>query len=135
MLVDVTLEMPGRFIAVAGLAPVEPPETGARLYAETKWLEPREMPGTVGVGPHIAVSRWIAARGKPRTEFATMPDHCHVVALALRDTWMSLATPSKRLFEGAMPSGTILVGAPGQQWVERADGSRDTLTGTDPEKS
>lgn len=127
MLVDVTLEMPGQFIGVAGLAPVEPRETGAALYAETKWLEPREMPGAAGVGPHIAVSRWIAARGKPRTEFAILPDHCHVVALALRDTWMSLATPSKRLFEGAMPSGTILVGAPGQQLQARVTPPFDFL--------
>jgi AraC family transcriptional regulator len=114
MFVDATLETSGQPIPFAGLAPIDEPETGPALFTETKWLEPREMPAAAG-GPQIAVSRWIAPRGKPRTESATMPDHCHVVALALRDTWMSLSTPSKQLFEGAMPPGTIIVGAPGQQ--------------------
>jgi len=115
MLTDAVFETRNQIAELAGRVPFEPAEVDGAIFAETRWREPREKPGAATVGAEITLSRWTATRGKERTECATTPDHCHVVALALRATWMSLWTQSKPLFEGSVPPGTILISAPGQQ--------------------
>jgi AraC-like DNA-binding protein len=125
MLDAALLETSGQFVEPSGRAPIDAPNIGAALYTETKWLEPGEMPDAGE--PQIAVTRWIATRGKQRTEFATTPDYCHVAALALRSTWMSLSTESKQLFEGTVAPGTILVSTPGQPLQARVTPPFDFL--------
>lgn len=115
MLTDAMFETRNQIAELAGRVPFEPVEMDGAIFAETRWREPKERPSAATAGSEITLSRWTATRGKERTECATTPDHCHVVALALRATWMSLWTQSKPLFEGSVPPGTILVSAPGQQ--------------------
>src|SRR3954452_6576003 len=113
MLNDAMFETRDPISVLAGCLPFEPVEVDDAIFAETRWRQPK--PGAVIAGSEVTLSRWTASGGKERTECATTPDHCHVVALALRATSMSLWTASKPLFEGSVPPGTILVSAPGQQ--------------------
>jgi AraC family transcriptional regulator len=115
MLTDATFETRNQIAELASGVPFEPDEVEGAIFAETRWREPKEEPSAATAGAEIALSRWTATRGKERTEYATTPDDCHVVALSLRATSMSLWTESKPLFEGLVPPGTILVSAPGQQ--------------------
>jgi AraC-like DNA-binding protein len=101
----------------------EPVEPNAAIFEETKWREPKHRLDAGG----IALSRWAAAQGSERTHHAVTPDDCHVVALALRPTRLSLSTPSRQLFEGSMPSGMILVSRPGQQLRASVAGPFDFL--------
>jgi AraC family transcriptional regulator len=127
MLTDAMFETRNRIVELAGRVPFEPVEVDGAIFAETRWREPKEKPSAAIAGSEITLSRWTATRGKERTECATTPDHCHVVALALRATWMSLWTQSKPLFEGSVPPGTILVSAPGQQLRARVTPPFDFL--------
>jgi AraC-like DNA-binding protein len=115
MLTDAMFETRDPLAELAGRVPFEPVEGNGAIFAETRWREPKQKPGAASAGSEITLSRWTATCGKERTEYATTPDHSHVVALALSATWMSLSTQSKPLFEGSVPPGTILVSAPGQQ--------------------
>jgi AraC family transcriptional regulator len=114
MLTETMFETRDQMAELASRLPFEPVETDGVIFAETNWREPKETPGTA-TGSEITLSRWSATRGQERTESATTPDHCHVVALALRATRMSIWAQSKPLFQGSVPPGTILVSAPGQQ--------------------
>jgi len=114
MLTETMFETRDQMAELASRLPFEPVETDGVIFAETSWREPKETPGTA-TGSEITLSRWSATRGQERTESATTPDHCHVVALALRATRMSIWAQSKPLFQGSVPPGTILVSAPGQQ--------------------
>jgi AraC family transcriptional regulator len=127
MLTDAMFETRNQIVELAGRVPFEPVEVDGAIFAETRWREPKEKPSAAIAGSEITLSRWTATRGKERTECATTPDHCHVVALALRATWMSLWTQSKPLFEGSVPPGTILVSAPGQQLRARVTPPFDFL--------
>jgi AraC family transcriptional regulator len=115
MLTDVMFETRNQIADLAGRAPFEPVEVDEAIFAETRWREPKEKPDVATAGSEITLSRWSATGGKERMERATTPDHCHIVALALSATRMSLWTQSKPLFEGSVSPGTILVSAPGQQ--------------------
>jgi AraC-like DNA-binding protein len=112
MQTDVMLQTPNP-ILLAGRVPFAPFEAAGAIFAETRWRQPKQTPGAAG--SDITLSRWTAARGEQRTEFAATPDHCHVVALSLTATRMSLSTASKPLLEGIVPPGTIVVSTPGQQ--------------------
>jgi AraC family transcriptional regulator len=127
MLTDATFETRNQIAELAGRVPFEPVEVDGAIFAETRWREPKEEPSAVSTGAEITLSRWTATRGKERTEYATTPDDCHVVALSLRATSMSLWTQSKPLFEGSVPPGTILVSAPGQQLRARVTPPFDFL--------
>jgi AraC-like DNA-binding protein len=113
MLTDTMFETGDRVVDRAGPMPFEPVEAQEAIFAEARWREPKEKPSPAG--SEITLSRWAATRGEERTENATTPNHCHVVALALRAASMSLWTQSKPVFEGSVLPGTILVSAPGQQ--------------------
>jgi AraC family transcriptional regulator len=127
MLTDATLETRHQIGELAGRLLFEPVEVDGAIFAETRWREPREKPSAATGGSDITLSRWTAIGGAERTEYATTPDHCHVVALALKATRMSLWTQSKLLFEGSVPPGTILVSAPGQQLRARVTPPFDFL--------
>jgi AraC family transcriptional regulator len=127
MLTDVMFETRNQIADLAGRAPFEPVEVEGAIFAETRWREPKEKPGAAIAGSEITLSRWSATGGKERTERATTPDHCHIVALALSATRMSLWTQSKPLFEGSVSPGTILVSAPGQQLWARVTPPFDFL--------
>lgn len=108
-------------------APLVPFEADGAILEESRWREPTKGRSTATAGFDIMLSRWSATRGKERTECTVTPDHCHVVALALRTTEISLWTPSKQLFEGSLPPGTILVSAPGQRLRARVKPPFDFL--------
>jgi AraC-like DNA-binding protein len=127
MLTDAIFETRNQVVELAGRVPFEPVEADVAIFAESRWREPKDKLSAAAAGSEITLSRWTATRGKERTECATTPDHCHVVALALRATWMSLWTQSKPLFEGSVPPGTILVSAPGQQLRARVTPPFDFL--------
>jgi AraC family transcriptional regulator len=127
MLTDAMFETRNQIAELAGHVPFEPVDVDGAIFAETRWREPKEKPGASAAGSEITLSRWTATRGEQRTECATTPDHCHIVALALRATWMSVSTQSKPLFEGSVPPGTILVSAPGQQLRARVTPPFDFL--------
>ena len=124
MLTDAMFE---RCDEIAELVRSEPVEPGGAIFAETRWREPKESPSAATAGSDITLSRWTASRGKERTECATTPDHCHVVALALGATSMRIWTQSRSLFEGSVAPGTILVSAPGQQLQVRVTPPFDFL--------
>lgn len=125
MLTDTMFDTGNRILDLAGRVPFESVEAHEAIFAEARWREPKEKP--CAAGPEITLSRWTAMRGMERTECATTPNDCHVVALALRATSMSLWTQSKPLFEGSVPPGTILVSAPGQQLRARVTPPFDFL--------
>ena len=81
MLTDATFETRNQIAELAGRVPFEPVEVDGAIFAETRWREPKEEPSAVSTGAEITLSRWTATRGKERTEYATTPDDCHVVAL------------------------------------------------------
>jgi AraC family transcriptional regulator len=88
------------------------PDGEAGIFEEARWREP-ETAHRCG-GTDIAVSRWTAAIGEPRSEQAVTPDWCHIVTIALKASRLSLCADSTPLFEGSMAPGTIHVSAPGQ---------------------
>lgn len=110
MLTDTSFERRYRIADIATQVPLEPLESNDEIFKERRWREPKES-----VGPDdIALSRWTAMRGSERKENSVTPDHCCIVALALGPARISLWTQSKPLFEGSVPSGTILIATPGQ---------------------
>jgi AraC-like DNA-binding protein len=115
MLTDTSFE--ARY-PIADLAPHALPdsfESSGAIFEEKRWREPKES-----VGEHdIALSRWSALHGSERSESSIAPDHCHIVALALRPARISLWTQSKPLFEGSVSPGTILITTPGQHLQAR----------------
>lgn len=125
MLTDTTLATRNPIVDLAGRVPFEPAEAQEAIFAEARWREPKEKPSAAG--SEITLSRWAAMRGEERTESATTPNHCHVVALALRASSMSLWTQSKPVFEGSVLPGTILVSAPGHQLRTRVSPPFDFL--------
>ena len=111
MLTNAGLEAGHQIADLLSQLPPGPIDADAAVFEETNRREPQERQDAGG----IAFSRWTAARGNGRTEHAVTPDDCHVIALALRPTRISLWTPSRQLFEGSLPSGTVVVRPPGQQ--------------------
>jgi AraC family transcriptional regulator len=111
MLTERSFEVRRRMVDLASYVPLEPVELDGAIFEEKNWRAPKERQGA----GDITLSRWTATRGSERTECAVTPDHCHIVALGLRPTRISLWTQSRPLFEGSVPSGTILVSTPGQQ--------------------
>ena len=95
--------------------PFVPFEADGAILEEWRWREPMKGRSTATTGLDITLSRWSATHGDERTECSVTPDHCHIVALTLTTTQISLWTQSRQLFEGSLPPGTILVSAPGQQ--------------------
>jgi AraC family transcriptional regulator len=123
MLTDTSFEARNRIADLASHMPLEPAEWDGVIFEEKSWREPKERQSA----GDITLSRWTAARGSERTECAVTPDHCLIVALALRPTWISLWTQSKPLFEGSVPPGAILVSRPGQQLRARVTPPFDFL--------
>lgn len=115
MLTDATFAARDRIAALAGHLPFEPVQADVAIFEETRWRQPQERQGTADAASDIMLSRWTATHGGERTESAVTPDHCHVIALVLTTTRISLRTLSKPLFEGALLPGTILVSTPGQR--------------------
>ena len=95
--------------------PPEPFEAGGAILEESCWREPTQGRRTASADLDIVLSRWSATHGTERTECSVTPDHCHIVALTLATTQITLWTQSKQLFEGSLPPGTIFVSAPGQR--------------------
>ena len=86
--------------------PFVPLEADGAILEEWRWREPMKGRSTTTAGLDITLSRWSATHGDERTECSVTPDHCHIVALTLTTTQMSLWTQSKQLFEGSLPPGT-----------------------------
>jgi AraC-like DNA-binding protein len=115
---------------IADLAPgltLDPVGMNGTISEESRWREPIEGEGAASAGSDIVLSRWTATHGGERTDCSVTPDDCHIVALSLRTTWMSLSTQSKPLFERSLPPGTILVSAPGQRLEMRVTPPFDFL--------
>jgi AraC family transcriptional regulator len=123
MLTDTSFEAGYQTADLAPHALLEPFESDHAIFEEKNWREPKESVGE----DDIALSRWSALRGTERTESSITPDHCHVVALALRPARISLWTQSKPLFEGSVSPGTILITTPGQHLRARITPSFDFL--------
>jgi AraC family transcriptional regulator len=125
MLSDTMFDSRDQIVGLDGRVPFDSVEAHEAVFAEARWREPKEKPSAAG--SEITLSRWAAMGGEERTESATTPNHCHVVALALRATSMSLWTQSKPVFEGSVLPGTVLVSAPGQQLRARVTPPFDFL--------
>lgn len=127
MSIDANFETRGQVGHPGFHAPLVPFEADGGILEESHWREPMKGRSTATAGLDIMLSRWSATRGSERTECTVTPDHCHIVALALRTTQISLSTESKQLFEGTLRPGTILVSAPGQQLRARVKPPFDFL--------
>src|SRR5262245_21584877 len=103
MLTNAGLDAGHQIADLLSQLPPGPIDADAAVFEETNRREPQEGQDAGG----IAFSRWTAARGSGCIEHAVTPDYCHVIALALRPTRISLWTPSRQLFEGSLPSGTV----------------------------
>src|SRR5689334_17099717 len=90
---------------IADLAPhltLAPVETDETIFEESRWREPVQGQGAATGGSDIVLSRWTATHGGERTECSVTPDDCHIVALSLRTTRMSLWTQSEPSFERSL---------------------------------
>ena len=114
-------------IGLAVRAPSGFVEPEGEIFAEQEWREPRERNGQASTATEITLSRWTADSGCERAASAITPTDCHIVALALKPTRMTLSTRSRQLFEGSVPSGTIFFSAPGQQLQVRVTPPFDFL--------
>ena len=123
MLIDTSSETRYPIADILPPVPAGPLESNGAIFEERRWRQPEESVGA----DDIALSRWSALGGNDRTESSVTPDHCHVVALALKAARISLWTQSKPLFEGSVPPGTILVTTPGQHLRARISPPFDFL--------
>jgi AraC family transcriptional regulator len=127
MLTDAGFETRNPIAVLTADVPFKPNEMDDVIFEETSWREQAGRLGAATTGRDIMLSRWTATRGSERTECSVTPNHCHIVALALRPTRISLWTQSKPLFEGSLPPGTILISTPGQQLRARVTPPFDFL--------
>jgi AraC-like DNA-binding protein len=127
MLTDAMFESPDQIADHGFHAPIEPFETDGAIFEERRWREPEQVSRGSAAGADIVMSRWTASPGGGRIECTVTPDGCHIIALALNTTWISVSTPSKTLFEGSLPPGTLIVNAPSQRLRARATPSFDFL--------
>ena len=92
--------------------PASPQETCA-FPLERRWRQPYQRAGSTP--DDITISRWICAPTGIRHEEATTPSDRYFFAIALKTTRLKLTRGRNTIFDGAMPAGTLYIGAPSQQ--------------------
>jgi AraC family transcriptional regulator len=84
---------------------------GARAFPhERKWRQPEQRAGVAR--EDITISRFTYAQTAVRREDATTPPDRYFFSIALKSTRLKLTRGSQTIFDGAMPAGTLYVGAP-----------------------
>lgn len=110
MLIETGLGMGHDHVVSFPHAAMEPHDRDATIAREARW---RQTPRR-GTGADIVLTRWVATSSERHAAAAVTPPDCHVIALALRPAHMSLSSRERVLFEGVLPTGTLLVSRPGQ---------------------
>src|SRR4051812_4385913 len=92
--------------------PDAPRETRA-FPLERRWRQPHQRARSAP--EDITISRWTCTQTGIRHEEATTPADRYFFAIALKTTRVKLARGRQTIFDGAMPAGTLYIGAPSQQ--------------------